>query len=101
MKEKEIKEAINHIRSRVNPAGADFEVVDMGEDGVIKLELKDTVPEVQGPTGGHYGECTASCSGCGISKSGASGSIPEEGVKILLEDMLKEEIPDLEKVEVV
>lgn len=101
MKEKEVKEAVDHIQSRLNPAGVDFEIVDLGEDGIIKIELKDTVPEVRGSTGTPHAECTASCSGCGITGGGGSGGVPEEGVRILIEDMLKEEIPGLKEVEVV
>lgn len=90
MKEKEVKEVVNDIRSQFKSAGVNFRFVSLENDGVVKIELKNSCPEIQGSAGGCFGGGLSNCSGCGI---------PNEGIRILIEDTLKEEFPEIKKVE--
>lgn len=74
MKEKEIKEAIDEIRPQLQADGGDVEFVDVTDDGVVKVKL------------------VGACAGCPMSTMTLAMGI---------EKTLKEQIPEVEKVEAV
>jgi len=70
MKDK-VQEAINQIRPGLQADGGDVELVDVGEDGVVKVRL------------------VGACSGCAMSKM---------TLKMGIERFLKEKIPEVKEV---
>lgn len=92
MEEKKVKEVANDVKSQFQSAVNDFGFVSLEDDGVVRIELNGSCSEVLGPTGGCSTNPLSDCTSCGI---------PNEGIRILIEDELKEEIPEIEKVELV
>jgi len=70
MKDK-VQEAINQIRPGLQADGGDVELVDVGEDGVVKVRL------------------VGACSGCAMSQM---------TLKMGIERFLKEKIPEVKEV---
>ncbi len=70
MKDK-IKNAINQIRPNLQADGGDVELVDVSEDGVVKVRL------------------TGACRGCPMSQM---------TLKIGIEKFLKKEVPEVKEV---
>jgi Fe-S cluster biogenesis protein NfuA len=71
MKEK-VEEVINKIRPMLKADGGDVELVDVGEDGVVKVRLQ------------------GACAGCPMSQMTLKNGI---------ERLLKKEIPEVKSVE--
>lgn len=71
MKEK-VKEVLNKIRPSLQADGGDVELVDVTEDGVVKVKLQ------------------GACAGCPMSQMTLKNGI---------ERLLKEEIPEVKRVE--
>ncbi len=71
MKEK-VEEALNRIRPTLQADGGDVELLDVSEDGVVKVRL------------------TGACGGCPMAKMTLQNGI---------ERVLREEIPDIKAVE--
>jgi Fe-S cluster biogenesis protein NfuA len=71
MKEK-VESALNKIRPALQADGGDVELVEVGEDGVVKVRLK------------------GACSGCPMSQM---------TLKMGIERILKKEIPEVKSVE--
>ena len=70
MKE-EVEAALNKIRPALNADGGDVKLVDVSDDGVVKVQL------------------TGACSGCPMSQM---------TLKMGIEKLLKEEIPEVKEV---
>ncbi len=92
MEEKEVKEVVNNIKSQFQPAGVDFRFVSLEDGGIVRIELDDSCPDFPSPTGGCSTGSPSGCTGCGI---------PNEGIRILIEDELKEKFSEVEKVKLV
>lgn len=92
MEEKKVKEVVNDIKSQFQSAGVDFGFVSLEDSGVVRIELKDSCPEVPSSTGSCSPGSLSNCTSCGI---------PNEGIRIMIEDALKEEFPGIEKVEII
>lgn len=71
MKEK-VEQALNMIRPRLQADGGDVELVEVGEDGIVKVRL------------------TGACGGCPMSQM---------TLKMGIERILKKEIPEVKSVE--
>ena len=71
MKE-QVQEALNGIRPMLQADGGDVELVDVGEDGVVKVRL------------------TGACGGCPMSQL---------TLKMGIEKRLKEQLPEVKSVE--
>ena len=71
LKEK-IEEALNKVRPALQADGGDVELVDVDEDGVVKVKL------------------TGACGGCPMSQM---------TLKMGIEKTLKQEVPEVERVE--
>ncbi|MDD5454718.1 MAG: NifU family protein [Candidatus Ratteibacteria bacterium] len=71
MREK-VEKVINKIRPMLQADGGDVELVDVSEDGVVKVKL------------------TGACGGCPMAQMTLKGGI---------ERVLKEEVPQVKKVE--
>jgi Fe-S cluster biogenesis protein NfuA len=70
MKE-QVETALNKIRPSLNADGGDVKLVDVSDDGVVKVQL------------------TGACSGCPMSQM---------TLKMGIEKLLKEEIPEVKEV---
>jgi len=70
MKE-QVETALNKIRPSLNADGGDVQLIDVSEDGVVKVQLK------------------GACSGCPMSQM---------TLKMGIERLLKEEIPEVKEV---
>jgi len=73
MKEK-VEQALDKIRPALQADGGDVELVDVGEDGVVKVRLK------------------GACGGCPMSQL---------TLKMGIERILKKEVPEVKSVEAV
>lgn len=73
MKEK-VEAALNKIRPQLQADGGGVELIDVAEDGVVRLKL------------------TGACHGCPMSQM---------TLKMGIEKVLKQEIPEIERVEAV
>lgn len=73
MKEK-VEQALNKVRPALQADGGDVELVEVGEDGIIKVRL------------------TGACGGCPMSQL---------TLKMGIERILKKEIPEVKAVEAV
>jgi len=73
MKEK-VKAALNKLRAGLQADGGDVELVDVNDEGVVKVRLK------------------GACAGCPMSQMTLAGYV---------EKILKKEIPEVKKVEAV
>jgi len=73
MKEK-VEQALNKIRPALQGDGGDVELVEVGEDGVVKVRLK------------------GACGGCPMSQL---------TLKMGIERILKKEVPEVKSVEAV
>lgn len=73
MKEK-IEQALNKIRPALQGDGGDVELVEVGEDGVVRVRLK------------------GACGGCPMSQM---------TLKMGIERILKKEVPEIKSVEAV
>jgi len=71
MKEK-VQQALNKVRPALQADGGDVELVEVGEDGIIKVRL------------------TGACGGCPMSQL---------TLKMGIERILKKEIPEIKSVE--
>lgn len=71
MKEK-VKEVLNKIRPSLQADGGDVELIDVTEDGVVKVKLQ------------------GACAGCPMSQMTLKNGI---------ERLIKEEIPEIKRVE--
>lgn len=74
MNQEKVKEVMDKVRPQLQAEGGDVELVDVTDDGVVKVKLKGT------------------CAGCPMSTMTLSMGI---------ERTLKKEIPEVEKVEAV
>lgn len=74
MDEERVEEALRKIRPQLQLDGGDIELVDVTEDGVVKVEL------------------TGACAGCPMSAMTLTMGV---------EEALKEEVPGVEKAEAV
>ncbi|MBW2000013.1 MAG: NifU family protein [Deltaproteobacteria bacterium] len=73
MKEK-VEDALNKVRPSLQADGGDVQLVDVGEDGVVKVKL------------------TGACGGCPMSQM---------TLKMGIEKVLKQNVPEISKVEAV
>ncbi|HMK65111.1 MAG TPA: NifU family protein [Thermodesulfobacteriota bacterium] len=71
MKEK-VQEALNKVRPQLQADGGDVELVDVNEDGVVKVRL------------------TGACGGCPMSQM---------TLKMGIEKILKQQVPEVSSVE--
>lgn len=71
LKEK-VEEALNKVRPSLQADGGDVELVDVDEDGIVKVKLQ------------------GSCAGCPMSQM---------TLKMGIEKMLKQNVPEVERVE--
>jgi Fe-S cluster biogenesis protein NfuA len=71
MKE-QVETALNKIRPSLNADGGDVKLIDVSDDGVVKVQL------------------TGACSGCPMSQM---------TLKMGIEKLLKEEIPEVKEVQ--
>ncbi|MBW2064143.1 MAG: NifU family protein [Deltaproteobacteria bacterium] len=73
MKEK-VEDALNKVRPSLQADGGDVQLIDVGEDGVVKVKL------------------TGACGGCPMSQM---------TLKMGIEKVLKQNVPEISKVEAV
>jgi len=73
LKEK-VEDALNKVRPSLQADGGDVQLVDVGEDGVVKVKL------------------TGACGGCPMSQM---------TLKMGIEKVLKQNVPEISKVEAV
>ena len=67
-----VEEALNKVRPSLQADGGDVELVDVGEDGVVKVKLQGT------------------CAGCPMSQM---------TLKMGIEKILKQNVPEVKSVE--
>jgi Fe-S cluster biogenesis protein NfuA len=73
LKEK-VEEALNKVRPSLQADGGDVQLIDVGEDGVVKVKLQ------------------GACAGCPMSQM---------TLKMGIEKTLKQNVPEIERVETV
>jgi len=73
LKEK-VEDALNKVRPSLQADGGDVQLIDVGEDGVVKVKL------------------TGACGGCPMSQM---------TLKMGIEKVLKQNVPEISKVEAV
>ena len=72
MLREKVEEALNKVRPSLQADGGDVELVEVGDDGVVKVKLQ------------------GSCAGCPMSQM---------TLKMGIEKMLKQNVPEVESVE--
>jgi len=74
MLKQKVEEALNKVRPSLQADGGDVQLVDVGDDGVVKVKLQ------------------GACAGCPMSQM---------TLKMGIEKTLKQNVPEIEKVETV
>lgn len=88
MKEKEIKKAAEEIRPQLESMGIEFNLTETTEEGIVKIR-----------TGG----ANRNKSGCHMSRRSPAGcggcTMNQDAALLIIEEALKEKIPEIKRVE--